>query len=90
MVHKFIKKPVQIEAVQWDGKNIEEIKAFCEGNMSFTSVCDAGSDPVYNLTIETMEGPLHATVTDWIIKGIKGEFYPCKADIFEQSYIGVE
>lgn len=72
---KFQKKP--IEAVQWTGQNTEDIKKFC-GPMvvSYSDV----------LKISTPEGAKLASPNDWIIKGVAGEFYPCKPDIFEQTY----
>lgn len=81
---KFRKKPVVINAVQWDGNNGVEVATFLEG-ASF-SFSDAG-DKVF---IETLEGEMTATILDWIIKGVKGEFYPCKPDIFEATYDRVE
>ena len=73
---KFQKKPVVIEAIRWTGKNFFEIKSFCES-------CSQDGE---NLTIPTLEGDHIANKDDMIIKGIKGEFYPCKPDIFEQTY----
>lgn len=73
---KFRKKPVVIEAVQWTGSNENEINKF--------------SDPhgVYQgkVIIQTLEGVMEGNVGDWIIKGVKGEFYPCKPDIFAATY----
>ena len=74
---KFRKKPVEIEAVEWNGKNVNEVRDFIG---KWTKVVDR------KLRIETLEGAMYATEGDWIIKGIKGEFYPCKPDIFEQTY----
>lgn len=77
---KYTKKPVTIEAVLWKGTNLEEILAFC--NMAYMAYdIDGGT-----LKINTLEGPMIATEGDFIIKGIKGEFYPCKGDIFNLSY----
>ena len=77
---KFRKKPVVIEAVQWAG-NFEEMEAFVGGDAE----CRNGQ-----LVIATLEGPLHASHNDWIIKGVKGEFYPCKPDIFAATYEPVD
>jgi len=74
---KFRKKPVIIEAVQWDGENFSEIEAFT------TNVSVVGNK---RLVIPTLEGIMEASEGDWIIKGVAGEFYPCKPDIFEQTY----
>ncbi len=89
MIIKATKKPVTIECVKWDGENIEEIKAFCK-DCKFeidTHAYDAGvAPPRWNLTIHTLEGDHYALEGDYIIKGVKGEFYPCKPDIFENTY----
>lgn len=79
---KYRKKPVVIEAIQWDG-NLTTIDNF---NIPECSQM-LGSK---TLQIQTLEGEMTAQVGDYIIKGIQGEFYPCKADIFEASYELVE
>lgn len=80
---KFRKKPVEIEAVEWTGENIREMGSFMDHrNFSY--------DHRYGLRIHTLEGTHDATVSDMIIKGVKGEFYPCKADIFALTYDPVD
>ena len=75
---KFRKKPVVIEAVQYTGKNQNEVADF------YPEVSGAfGSRKIF---IRTLEGNMEATPGDWIIKGVKGEFYPCKPDIFDATY----
>jgi hypothetical protein len=76
---KFRKKPVVIEAMKWTGKNTTELLHWIFPDIE----ADATAD---HLTIKTLEGELYASVGDWIIKGIKGEFYPCKPDIFKATY----
>jgi hypothetical protein len=76
---KFRKKPVVISAVQWTGANVDEILGFI---LPVGSARRAGND----LLIETLEGTMSASPMDWIIKGVKGEFYPCKPDIFAATY----
>ena len=79
MASKFRKKPVTIEAVQYNGINWLDITKFINFETDirpFTS----------HLEILTLEGVMKAEPGDWIIKGIVGEFYPCKPDIFEKSY----
>lgn len=78
---KFRKKPVVIEAVQWDGENNVEIWEFCP---KAELILEPGKPET--LQIPTLEGQTIASVDDWIIKGVKGEFYPCKPDIFEATY----
>lgn len=77
---KFRKKPVVIEAVQWTGNNKSEIIAFC-GVVTFY---------MHNPVITTKEGEMTAREGDWIIKGIAGEFYPCKPEIFKATYDPLE
>lgn len=79
---KFRKKPVVIEAVQWTGNNANEINDFVPAK---DSLWMAGMD-FMALSIMTLEGKMHASKGDWIIKGVKGEFYPCKPDIFAATY----
>lgn len=80
MIAKYVKKPVTIEAVQWTGDNIDEIREFAGDVVSY-------EDSVMRLS--TPEGTVVASVDDYIIKGIDGEFYPCKPDIFVRTYDGV-
>lgn len=79
MSKKYRKKPVVIEAIQWNGKNAFEIWDYYEDICVYLKDKDT-------LLIRTLEGDHIASVCDYIIKGIKGEFYPCKPDIFEQTY----
>lgn len=88
----FKKKPVVIEAVEWTGENYEEVCAFT-GNKSSLDKSVGGDEggngfpQIYErLVIPTLEGSMVARKGDWIIKGIRGEFYPCKPDIFWQTY----
>ncbi len=76
---KFIKKPVAIEAVEWTGENIKEVMDFMEWR-------NAEYDDISGLVIHTLEGNHSANIGDMIIKGVKGEFYPCKPDIFKSTY----
>ena len=91
---KYKKKPVVIEAVQWNGLNLEEIKEFV-GESLIYEISDAawkvgkGAPAVY-MEIKTLEGTHICTESDYIIKGVQGEFYPCKPDIFMQTYELVE
>ena len=76
---KFVKRPVEIEAVQYIGDNKKEIIEFT-GGIALTNTCHS------HMTIPTLEGDHKADVFDWIIKGVAGEFYPCKPDIFWATY----
>lgn len=83
---KFRKKPVVIEAVQWDGTN-ESWQHIMNMGLTKWKPGEIGTQTFY---IETLEGDHLARKGDWIIKGVKGEFYPCKPDIFEQTYESVD
>ena len=80
MVRKFRKKPVVIEAVQYDGNNGLRLLEWMRG-----TECEEDMLGDY-VEIKTLEGTMRADKGDWIIKGIKGEYYPCKPDIFEATY----
>lgn len=89
---KFRKKPVVIEAVQFDGSNMAEVLMWVGGHASAGTRL-AFVDPEHKLRIRTLEsgeGSHVADSGDWIIKGVKGEFYPCKPDIFAATYEAVE
>ena len=82
---RYKKKPVVIEAIQWNGENANEIKEWCNKDKNnFNFVC--GQTNPNQIEINTLEGVMLASIGDYIIKGIKGEFYPCKPDIFEETY----
>ena len=86
---KFRKKPVVIEAIQWTGKNLREIISFTGLHESARKWSWEEYEKVVNndgLKIFTLEGKMNADINDWIIKGVNGEFYPCKPDIFEKTY----
>lgn len=85
---KYRKKPVVIEAIQWTGENVDEVNTFVE-NECFFSTESGESYMDVALTIFTLEGFMKASVGDYIIKGVQGEFYPCKPDIFEATYEAV-
>lgn len=87
---RYRKKPVVIEAKQWTGQNQQEIRRFCP-----SALFEIYDDPGYNeavalLKIPTLEGEHYASQGDYVIKGVQGEFYPCKPRIFEQTYELVE
>ena len=87
---KFRKKPVVIEAVQFDKTNGSIIAKWC-GGRHLSSI--KSSDPPIEyecIDIPTLEGVMTARHGDWIIRGVQGEFYPCKPDIFAATYEAVE
>lgn len=93
---KYKTKPVEIEAVEWTGQNLEEILTFIQdGKPDFSHLpltggnvrSGVGYSPVeLSIDIPTLEGDMRASKGDYIIKGLKGEFYPCKPDIFKMKY----
>lgn len=91
---KYKKKSVEIEAVQQTGLNLEEIKAFV-GEPLIYNIIDTAWEvgkgrPYVSMKIKTLEGDMTASEGDYIIKGVSGEFYPCKPDIFKATYEEVE
>ena len=79
MARAYRKKPVTVEAVQWTGENHAEMCEFIDPEV-FEII------PHVGLVIHTLEGDHHASPGDYIIKGVNGEFYPCKPDIFAKTY----
>lgn len=84
---RYIKKPVVVEAFQFVGDNYPELCEWAEikiggeyPDVPFTWSKTAG------VRIRTLEGMMHVSKGDWIIRGIQGEFYPCKPNIFEETY----
>ena len=80
---KYAKKPVIVEAVQYTGDNLDELREM------------DGFDDVYMrvngvLFLKTLEGLMLCSVDDYVIRGVRGEFYPCKPDIFGKTYMEVE
>ena len=86
-MQKFVKKPVVVQAVEYNGANKEEIEAFIGKKLD--TIYTELKEPL-ELKIPTLEGDIKASKGDYIIKGIKGEFYPCKPDIFKSIYNLVE
>ena len=75
---RYRKKPVEVDAMQWTGDNSERISLFIgEKNHTFQNE---------HLLIHTLEGTMKASLMDYIVRGVCGEYYPCKPDIFEKTY----
>lgn len=92
-VGRFRKRPVVIEAVQWhkpgDHPEVQRFLDTPEGVMGWTKqLADAWGEKFASefYGIETLEGTMRVSVGDWIIRGVQGEFYPCKPDIFAATY----
>jgi hypothetical protein len=96
-VKTYRKKPVEIEARRWDGSVPEATKIInwvlagggtARYREGFPVVLSDGSERPMpaSIRIDTPEGVMRANPEDWVIRGVKGEFYPCKPDIFEATY----
>ena len=85
---KYRKKPVVIDAVQWTGANLDEVMLFCAGDATYELMSKGNSELVISTLEdgENFEAKHVASRGDWIIKGVQGEFYPCKHDIFAETY----
>jgi hypothetical protein len=77
---RYRKRPVEVDAVRFNG-NFDEIERFCGGDAEYRNG---------ELVVATWEGALRASPGDWIIRGVRGEFYPCKPDVFDVTYEPVE
>ena len=93
MIKKYVKKPIEVESIQLTKENIIEVFDFLDGaNYKETKSVEELEDFSQRMLkqgyieIETLEGMMKASFGDYIIKGIKGEFYPCKPDIFIATY----
>ena len=94
MIQKAQKKPVMVEVCQWTGNNDKEIIDFCPNarfyrEFSKGNILNIEMTP-WKLYIYTLEGDMIAEIGDYIIKGVHGEFYPCKEDIFKETYDIIE
>lgn len=102
VARRFRKRPVEIEAVQWTGDNTSDVidwiltsdagvARWHEAQPAYSDDEGTGCDATpEQIAIDTLEGTMFASVGDWIIRGIRDEFYPCKPDIFEATYEPVE
>jgi hypothetical protein len=94
---KYVKKPVEVDAVEWKGNNLKEVHDLMGIKVDFEKdhrIRGAfqqleASYRIEGLIINTLEGDMKANVGDFIIKGVNGEFYPCKPDIFKKTYTEV-
>ena len=79
---KYCKRPIVIEAIRYNGENKVEIQEFLGKYLHFTEA--------KQLKISTLEGVMLANIGDYIIRGVNGEYYPCKPDIFKKTYCTVD
>lgn len=88
---KYKKKPIVVEAIRWTGSNLEEIRNFVGGDLieEYVELCDIKrtlKKMLVDIAIDTLEGTMKVDYGDYIIKDVNNELYPCKPDIFEQTY----
>lgn len=88
-MRKYKKKPITVEAIKFTRENLEKIAKFTKGEVNNFMIPKHPRGKM-TVTIKTLEGEYTATEGDYIIKGVKGEFYPCKPDIFKKTYDLVE
>lgn len=83
---RFRKRPLEVDAVQYTGGNYDEIADFVGPECIYIakSVVPATGLPI--VQIRTLEGHMKVSVGDWVIRGVKGEYYPCKPDVFTRTY----
>jgi hypothetical protein len=87
-IKRFRKRPVVIEAMQYNGNNGSLLRDWSYGEVIESPIAEpteTDKDGRY-VQVKTLEGVMCGLVGDWIIKGVNGEFYPCKPDIFEKTY----
>lgn len=93
-IKKYRKKPVEVEAVQYNGYNFDDIKKFvgkdCIVSYKGIDFVNGMLINCYDISIHTKEGLMHVSPKDYIIKGVNGEFYPCKPDIFIKTYDNID
>jgi hypothetical protein len=85
-VSRYRKKPVEIEARSFIPEQADDVAAWCGGRVRRVPKPSDHSDVAIFLDIPTLEGTMTANAGDWIIRGVQGEFYPCKPDIFVATY----
>ncbi len=82
---RYRKKPVEIEAIQYDGGNTNQVVDWIDRSRPGGFV-PAYTDSTGELHIATLEGDMHVSQGDFVIRGVQGEYYPCKPDIFAATY----
>jgi hypothetical protein len=83
---RFRKKPLVIDAIQYTGSNWDAVWKWFLGFHKAQKLGQFYETDGHRIKIGTQEGTMFADANDWIIRGVKGEFYPCKPDIFEETY----
>ena len=89
---RYVSLPVEIDAFQFDGtyENGRSLKKWSDGAVDFSESEVSPTGLIKTLQIKTLEGVMTASVDDYIIKGTRGEYYPCKPDVFNKKYKEVQ
>lgn len=88
---RYRKRPVEIEAIHYDGHNDTEIRLWARiYDVTIATHHEGDPGKGWYLLIPTLEGVMRADIGDWIIRGVKNEFYPCRDDIFSATYDPVD
>lgn len=87
---RYRKRAITVDAVQLTTDNVTGVEAFINGKAESKTLPGPGRGTHEGVVIHTLEGDMLASWGDWIIRGISGEYYPCKPDIFEATYEPVE
>ena len=96
IIRQYRKKPVIVEAVQLDNINVPSVVRWIgEDKAKMELESDEAwklgkAPPIFSVTICTLEGNMKALLGDYVIRGVNGEFYPCKPDIFAKTYEEVD
>jgi len=85
-IETFIKKPVEIQAIQFTDEESGRVIIDWVGATEITIEWTTTGGVISEMSILTLEGNMKISPNDWVIRGVKGEFYPCKPDIFEETY----
>lgn len=82
------KKPVEVEAIHYTGDNLTDVEEFLgrEAKAEEATLPGPGRGLHKGIQIHTLEGTMTASVGDWVVRGVKGEMYPVKPDVFAQTY----
>ena len=84
---KYRKKPVEVDVMgPLTPENRDEIAAWCHGKAEERALPGPGRGVTHGVVIHTLEGDMRAAYGDYVIRGVQGEFYPCKPDIFDATY----
>jgi hypothetical protein len=89
------KKPVEVECIKFNGRNVKDIASFIGKSIKPSLYSDSAyraekDAPVFTIEIKTLNGPVEVFPGEYIIKGVSGEFYPCSEEIFKKTYDIVE